>query len=199
MSRVSISITMPDWGRLARELQPEANNLVAATLQTQRAMIFDSGGRYNGRPGWEPLKFRSGQILKDTGTLSKSMGPQNTGMVPSKGVNSIVRFQGNLVTIGTTLGYAPMMNWGTTGLPGGVLRAKAPGGVLAIPLPGGKSATPAAKGIAKGSKGPGRAYLFAKFVRIPARRFDEITAQDEQEITETLAAFIADKINGSGQ
>jgi phage gpG-like protein len=197
MSRVTLRIDMPDWGRIARELQPEANNLIAATLQTQRAMIFDSEGRYNGRPGWAPLKFRSGQILKDTGTLSKSIGPQNSGMVPSKGVNSIVRLQGDTVTIGTSLGYAAMMNWGTTGLPGGVLRAKAPGGVLAIPLPGGKSATPAAKGIAKGSKGPGRALLFAKYVRIPARRFDEITSLDEQEIRETLAAFIADKINGS--
>lgn len=111
-TEIKIDFQTPDWRGFARQLKKSLPGVLAATMQTQRAMIFDSEGKYNGRPGWEPLKCRDGQILKDTGTLSKSMGPQNDGLVPGKDVGSIVRSDIGLVTIGTNIAYAHVHNEG---------------------------------------------------------------------------------------
>lgn len=141
---IEINFDFPDLKKKVEAARDEINLTLAAALQTNRAMLFDSEGNYNGHPGWAPLVFRSGQILSNRGALRKSLAP-----VPAKGragPDGIVELAPNLVTIGTSLKYAAMMNWGTTNLPGGVLkpvRAKA----LKIPIPQGQSATDAAKSV----------------------------------------------------
>ena len=165
--------------------------LLAATMQTHRAMMFDKDGADTGKAAWAPLKFRKGRPLQDSGTLRKSMAPQNDGIRPGQGTDGIVKIMGNEVTIGTSIAYAGMMNDGTTKMPGGVLKpvnAQA----LKIPLPSGKRATDAAKGLRK-SEGK---FMFRKSVKIPARPMNEVTEQDAKEWSDTLAAYIAELMRG---
>lgn len=169
---------IPNFEAKLRAAMPELRLFVAANMQTNRAMLFDKSGSHNGHEAWPAPKFRSGQPLKLTGTLAKSIGPKVSD--PNKPVQSkggIVRIQGDLVTIGTNLIYAAMMNWGTTKLPGGKLVAKN-AQALAIPIPPGKKATAAGK---KARKEHGNT-MFVKSVKIPERRFDEWTAEDEREL-----------------
>ena len=141
---------------------------IAASMQTNRAELFYSEGSNNGHKFWSRLKFRDGMILQKSGKLRKSISP--TPANGHAGSNGIVRISPDHVTIGTNLYYASMMNFGTTKMPGGVLkpvRAKA----LKIPNPSG-------------------GFLFRKSVRIPERRFDEWTDQDQAEMEFTLVNTI---------
>lgn len=150
MSLVGLHWRFPDWERKFHAAERELNLFVAASLQTNRGMMFDQEGGSNGHPKWAGLVLRNGMILSRRGTLRKSMAPYQAKGQP--GPDGIVRFGSETVTIGTRLLYARMMNDGTAGLPGGVLRpvhAKA----LAIPLPAGKAATEAAKELRKKSVG----------------------------------------------
>lgn len=174
---IKIEWKMDDLLEKIQQNRRELDLVIAASLQTNRGMLFAKEGAYNGHPGWAPLKFRNGMILSDRGTLRKSLAPQPaTGMA---GPDGIVQFQGDMVTIGTRLAYAAMMNWGTTNLPGGVLRpvkAKA----LKIPVP--KSIDPAG-------------FIFRKSVRIPARRFDELNDQDQAELREVVTQKVLEILN----
>src|SRR5260221_14110145 len=98
--------------------------VLAASMQTNRAMMFDKDGADNGKVKWKPLDtyFRSGRPLQDRGTLRQSMGPTNDGIRPGMGPSGIMQINGPEVVIGTSLLYAGMMNDGTTKLPGGVLK-----------------------------------------------------------------------------
>lgn len=148
MSLVGISFEFPDLYSKLKNALPEINRFVAAQMQTNRGMLFDAEGAYNGHKKWAPLVLRHGQILSDRGNLRKSLAPTNAKGYPGR--DGIVRFEGESITIGTRLVYASLMNDGTASLPGGVLRpvnAQA----LAIPLPAGKSATDTAKGLQRGS------------------------------------------------
>lgn len=133
---IDIKFTFPDMlGALQKNME-EINLFIAANMQTNRAMLFDAEGAYNGHEKWAPLKFRRGRILQDRGTLKKSMGPTNDGSHPVRTKDGILQMQGETVTIGTTLAYAQLMNDGTKKLSGGVItpvRAKA----LKIPAPPG--------------------------------------------------------------
>ena len=148
---------------------------IAATMQTQRAMIFDKEGAYNGRQKWAPLKFRTGQILSDKGTLRKSIGPTTNGMTPVKSKGSIVRFEAETVTIGTDIAYAMIHDQG------GVI-TPINGKFLVFKVPKGK----------RGSR-----FIFAKKVTIPARTFSDITGPDTDEIQETMAGLVAGIFNGA--
>lgn len=108
---VAIKINMPDFTITAKKLQ-KIPKLVAATMQTQRGLIFDAEGAYNGRKRWAPLKTRIGQILTNTGTLRKSIGPNNNGIEPKTASGTILKFTGDLVTIGTNVAYASIHNEG---------------------------------------------------------------------------------------
>lgn len=145
---VDIDFKFPDLEKKMKMAEEEINLFIAAQIQFNRGMLFDQEGAYNGRPKWEDLKFRNGQILSNRGTLRKSIAPYNPRGVP--GPDGIVRFSADTITVGTKLGYARMMNDGTTKMPGGVLRpvnAKA----LKIPVPKGSNAGPAAKAIQAGA------------------------------------------------
>jgi len=166
MSLVDIELQLPDFAAVAERANRDIPGLIAATLQTQRGMIFDNEGAYNGRRKWQKLKCRKGMILSDTGTLRKSIGPRNDGLKPTEGPNTIVRLSGGLegtVTIGTSIAYAAVHNYGATIVP---VRAKA----LRFKC--------------------GRRWIFAKKVTIPARPFADFTKQDERELVTTVENYI---------
>lgn len=142
MGGVDVEFQFPNWPAKIRRAQRELNLFIAAQIQFNRGMLFDTEGSHNGRPGWETLKLRAGMILSKRGTLRKSIAPFNPSGTPGR--DGIVRFAGDVIQVGTQLAYARMMNDGTTKLPGGVLRPKR-AKALKIPLPSGASATPAAK------------------------------------------------------
>ncbi|NJM94450.1 MAG: hypothetical protein HC842_07145 [Cytophagales bacterium] len=118
---------MPDLAARFKQKQGELNLFLAATMQTNRAMLFDREGSYNGHEKWEPLKIRKGMILSDRGNLRRSIAPAMADGRPGPG--GFVRFQGNVVTLGTALKYAPIQNFG------GVVRAK---NVEALKIPLGR-------------------------------------------------------------
>lgn len=172
---IDIDFKMPD---LEARVKSKLNKIylgIAASIQTNRAELFYNEGSYNGHKKWAPLKFRSGMILQKSGNLRRSMAPDNPKGLA--GQDGIVRFEPDKVTVGTKLFYAAMMNFGTTKMPGGVLKpvkAKA----LKIPV-----------------QGRGK-FIFRKSVKIPARRFDEWTADDQIEIEATVANLIAGAMRG---
>lgn len=173
---IKLDLKLPNLAQKFKEHQRDMMMVLAASMQTNRAMMFDKSGADNGKEKWAPLVLRRGKPLQLTGTLRKSMGPSNDGINPGKGPSSKLNISGTTVTIGTELSYAPMMNDGTTKMPGGVLKptqAKA----LKIPLGGGK-------------------FMFRKSVKIPARPMNEVTEQDRQEWADTLANFIAEVLRG---
>lgn len=146
MSLLEINFEMPAWNAKLRRALPELYLTLAAAMQTNRGELFDAEGAANGHEGWAPLKFRQGQILSMRGNLRKSIAPQGRSGRPGPG--GIVKMGDGIVTIGTDLIYAKLMNDGTAMLPGGVLKpvnAKA----LKIPLPAGKRATPLAQELRK--------------------------------------------------
>ncbi len=135
---IEISFTFPDWAERIKAHEAELDLFTAAMVQTNRGLLFDAEGGRNGHKKWVPLRLRSGQILSNRGALRQSIAPFNPRGQP--GPDGIVKFAGDVIVMGTRLGYARMMNDGTTKMPGGVLRprnAKA----LKIPLPAGASAT----------------------------------------------------------
>lgn len=199
---LDIDFKFPDWAGKLRKKQSELQLFLAAQIQTNRGELFDSEGSHNGHKRWQDLKFRNGMILSSRGTLRKSIAPYNPKGRP--GPDGIVRFAGDMVIVGTKLLYARMMNDGTTKMPGGVLRpvrAKA----LKIPLPSGKSATPLAKKLRKTATTlthpkPGggvtkERVIFRKFVRIPARPYDQWNNQDQREVDIALKNKIVEVLN----
>lgn len=168
MTDVVIELRMPDWDAAREQLQAAIPGLIAATVQTQRGLIFDAEGAYNGRQKWAGLKCRDGQILKKRGTLSQSIGPKNDGEKPAHTTGSIVRMTGGLegtVTVGTSIAYAAVHNYGAIIRP---VRAKA----LRFRCFG--------------------KWTFRKKVVIPPRPFADWTAEDTAELVATVENKIAD-------
>lgn len=173
---VRVEVKFPKWLEKLNASQQRIGMFVAAQMQTNRGMMFDKEGANNGHPKWAPLKSRSGMILSKTGTLRKSIAPLNpTGKA---GPGGVVQIRGTLkdqqVGIETRLGYAPMMNFGTTGLPGGVL------------VPKNKKALR--------FKVNGK-WVFAKSVKIEERRFDQWNNLDKDEMTVALTNLVARILN----
>lgn len=175
---VQIRLKVPKAFSNPPDIWDETKEVLAATLQTNRGFLFMESGRYNGHEPWAPLRYRKGQPLMKSGArgLSGSMAPRVTknGTVPGKGPNSILRYTAGIVTIGTTLPYASLMNWGTSQMPGGVMKAKN-AQALRFKI--------------------GRRWVFCKSVKIPPRRFDTFTPADVEEIETTLANTIARLLN----
>lgn len=174
---VEAEFKMPDLKKRFNASQERISRFIAAQIQTNRGMMFDKEGAYNGHQKWAPLKYREGQILKKRGDLSRSIGPQGSKGYP--GANGIVRISGTIkrlqVSVGTSLKYAAMMNWGTAGLPGGVLVAK----------------TKKCLRFKVGNK-----WVMVHSVKIPARRFDGWNEQDKQELSGALRNLIVRILNG---
>lgn len=197
---VALALKFPD---LSAKLQASADKVrqeLVVAMQTNRGMLFDAEGAFNGHTPWAPLLLRAGQILANRGVLKKSLAPGTTS--GQAGDGGYVRADAQIVTIGTDIAYASTMNWGTTRMPGGVMRptnAQA----LRIPLPEGKKATETAKEIGKGRKrstdarsGKDQKFMFVKSVKIPARRFDNMTPQDERDFRDALEAALVEALRG---
>ena len=201
MTKVSFEFKFPDLASKLKKHEDEIQRFVAAQMQFNRGMLFDKEGAYNGHTKWPSLKLRTGQILSKRGTLRKSMAPTSANGTP--GPDGIVRFSGPMITIGTKLIYASMMNWGTSNLPDGVLRPKN-ALALMIPIPGGKSATEGAKALAKtgkrikrdvGGKTKSQKVIFRKYVRIPPRRFDDWTTEDQYDLDVALTSKLTEVLS----
>lgn len=120
-----------EGGPLQKELRGiAAEKGVQAIIGQAIHANFDAGG-----PGWEPLKFRKGQILKKTGLLIRS--------VTTPGAQgNVARVQGSTIKWGTSLPYAKIHNEG-----GKIVAEK--GKAIKIPIPQGDKAGPAARAINK--------------------------------------------------
>ena len=187
---IDAKFTFPDLAEKLRAHRHRIDAEMIVAMQTNRGMLFDNEGAYNGHAKWDSPMLRSGQAGKQRGTLSKSLAPGTPS--GEAGPEGIVRVDGSTYTIGTNVAYAAMFNWGTTKMPDGIMRpvrAKA----LRIPLPSGKKATPVAKALRKsGSDG----FIFRKWVKIPPRRFDDITDQDAAQFQAAFTAIIAEVMRG---
>jgi len=180
---IEISYTVPALDKILRQHENDILMVMAATMQANRGMMFDAEGGDNGKEKWAPLNWRKGRILQKRGTLRKSFSPMNDGKKPGRSQGSVVRTIGNAVQIGTSLLYAKMMNDGTTKMPGGVLRpvnAKA----LKIPAPEGVKIEGAKDG-----------FIFRKSVKIPARPMDTMSAEDDEEISQTVMNYVMEILN----
>jgi len=174
---INIDLKITDYLAIFEDHKEDIMNLLAATMQTNRAMMFDKDGADNGKEEWAPLKWRSGRPLQHRGTLRKSFAPFNDGIKPGHGQDTIIHIAYPMAVIGTKLAYAQLMNDGTTKMPGGVLRpvkAKA----LKIPAPNGEEG-----------------FIFRKSVKIPARPMDTITEEDNEEIAKTVENYITEILN----
>lgn len=195
---IKLDLTIPKLDEIFKKHERDIMGVMAATMQTNRSMMFDKDGADNGKKKWADPVFRQGRPLQDSGELRKSWAPTNNGRKPGHSPNGILRIMNNEVQIGTTLYYARLMNDGTAHMSGGVMRptnAQA----LMIPMPSGKKATDAAAGMktktVQNSLGEEQNVIFRKSVRIPGRSMDEITEQDATEFSETLANYISEVLS----
>lgn len=215
MSLVGIQTKFPPWLLAIRQRESDIYLLIAATLQTNRGMMFDTDNA--GRTPWAPLKLRDGQPLSKTGALRQSFAPRNDGVRPGYGEGTIVRIGDGVVTVGTTLAYAPIHNTG------GVIRP-VKSKFLWIPLPDGKAMsanapTEETKALRKQAPrkrkdsgwiwkkvpdGPllvrapsGRVFLLAKQVTIPKRPMDEWVAADQKELEQTVLSKLEEILNAA--
>jgi phage gpG-like protein len=172
VSKIDLSFRFPDLGARFKRHQRDILLVLAASMQTNRAMMFDKDGADNGKAKWAPPKLREGRPLQLSGYLRKSFAPQNDGIVPGRSDKTIVKTAGTRAIIGTSIKYAHVLNDGTAKLPGGVIKAKK-ASALKIPIAGGK-------------------FMFRKSVKIEARRMNEVTDQDAAEWSDTLANYISE-------
>lgn len=166
---LNIKFKFPKWEAKIAQNRERINLFLAAQMQTNRAMLFDAEGAYNGHKKWAPLKFRKGQILSKTGALRKSIGPVTDGVTPKHNAGSIVKISNDVVTIGSNLAYAKVQNDGAKIVP---VRAQA----LKIPTGNGK-------------------FIFRKSAIIPARQFNGLNKEDKSEFAEALSNFITELLN----
>lgn len=193
---IDIKFEWPELDKLLQDKQDEIQLFVAGYAQYNRAMMFDAEGASNGHPKWAPLAFRSGMILSDKGVLRKSIAPNTNPNSPASRANgTILEISKDVVTIGTNLMYARLMNDGTSKMPDGVMKATN-AKALKIPIPGGANATDGAKGIKPNLKQGKQKFIFRKSVRIPARPFDQWNEQDSMELAGALKNKILEVLNG---
>lgn len=197
---IDLKLSFPKLDEIFKAHEKQIMGVLAASMQTNRAMMFDKDGADNGKKKWADPVFRRGRPLQASGDLRRSMAPMNDGKTPAHTPNGILKLHGNMVQIGSNLVYARLMNDGTAHMAGGVLKpinAKA----LKIPLPAGVNATGDAKNAANGAKdiqdefGNKERVLFRRSVKIPARTMDEVTKEDEKEWSETLANYISEVLS----
>lgn len=211
---VGISLKFPDWLLKIRQSENDIYLLVAATLQTNRGLMFDNANA--GRSAWARPKLRDGAPLSQRGPLRQSFAPTNDGKRPGQHPDGIVKINQDTVTIGTKVVYAETHNRGA------VIRPKK-AKFLWIPLPAGKAnssnaPTDEAKGLRKSAgrkkkgqdwkwtktpNGPllvtapsGKVFLLAKKVTIPKRPLDQWNDMDQAELEETVINKLAEILNG---
>lgn len=169
MDVLEVKFKFPRLDERLKKNRKRIEQFIAAAMQTNRALLFDQSGEYNGHEKWAPLKFRTGKPLLLRGNLRRSIAPQNDGVRPKQGDNGIVEFRNGIVKIGTKVKYASIQDQG------GIVRAKN-AKALKIPL----------------EKG----FIFRKSVEIPARNFSSITPEDRQEFNDAMKAVLVEVLSG---
>lgn len=213
---------------ILKENKTNIYKFIIANVHENRGELFDRSGDMPGHEPWAPLwplGRRAGEKpLLDRGTLRKSLGPGSPG--------GYAVVQGSQIIIGTRLKYAKLMNWGTTKMPDGKLKAKR---AQALKIPVGKDVEAPLK-VTKNSiekrlqslqskmasaknrnkkrlsqqiqtlklQIKNRTYktgkfIFRKSVRIPARRFDIWTEEDNKELMSALKIEVARILNGKNR
>lgn len=124
---VSIQLVIPDYLERFKRNFPRIVQAIAADIQTNRGLLFDNEGAYSGHSKWKDLAsglnrkvakngLQSRQILRKSGALKNSIGPQNPTGAP--GPNGSVTYGGDyrqpIVKVGTSLKYAKILNDGGT-------------------------------------------------------------------------------------
>lgn len=178
---VSISLKMPDLlGRFQGQLK-RLQLAIASDIQTNIGLRFDSQGAYNGHEKWADLSsgknlkrakngLQSRQVLKKSGALKNSIGPQGATGLP--GPNGYVEFEGDataaVVRVGTNLAYARIHNQG---------------GVISHPG--------SENGFGRGIK------IAAHDIPMPRRNFTDWNQTDQQNLEVTVKNTIEAILNGS--
>jgi phage gpG-like protein len=169
---LQVKFNLPGWAEKFKASMNDLQGKALATLQTNRGMLFRNEGAYNGHEKWKPLKSRKGQILADTGTLKNSIAPKTANKDhPVAGPNGILKFSGDVMTIGSTVKYAAVHNYGA------VIKPKT-------------------KDMLRWKDAKG--WHVAKQVKIPARPFLDgaWNLEDQEELNTTMANMCARIFNG---
>jgi phage gpG-like protein len=220
---IKVQITGKTLKDILREHKNEIYKFIVANIHENRGELFDKSGNMPGHEPWAPLweLGRQGQPLLNRGTLRKSLGPNGPG--------GFTYIQGSKIIVGTKLKYAKLMNFGTTQMPDGKLRAKR---AKALMIPVNKDVEAPLKLTKKTHEKrllqlqqqlksaknrqkkrisekiqriklqlQNRTYktgkfIFRKWVRIPARRFDIWNEQDNAELMQALQTELVRILNG---
>lgn len=192
---VKATVKFPDYKAQLKKNIVSVLNVAAATMQTNRGMIFKNEGGYNGHQRWKKPLLRAGAALQDRGGLKRSIAPPNNGLKPGKGPNGIVEISGLTVSVGTKWKQAAILNYGGIIKP---VHAKA----LKIPLPSGRNATSVARTVKsttiKTTREDGKVqkkkFMFLKKVVIPPRDYLSWNAQDQEELNETVVNYLMTRV-----
>ncbi len=161
-----------DLERALKANEKRISEVMAATIQTNRGLLFANEGAHNGHAKWAPLKWRDGQILADTGALKNSIAPKIPPGSESPGTpgrGGYIEYSGDIrsktVVVGTEIKYANTHDKGAVIKPvtKQVLRFRGPGG---------------------------KGWVFARSVTIPRREFTGWNEQDTEELEQTLKNLI---------
>jgi phage gpG-like protein len=223
---IKVTVEGKKLSDILKENRAKIYKFIIANIQENRGELFDRSGAMPGHKPWAPLwelSRRAGdKPLLDRGTLRKSLGPGSPG--------GYAVVQGGKIIVGTTLKYAALMNFGTTKMPDGKLKAKR---AQALKIPVAKEVDAPLK-VTKNSiekrlknlqaqlneaktKGAKRTlsrqvarlkmqiqnrtyktgkFIFRKWVRIPERRFDIWTKEDNEELMEAVKIELSRILNG---
>lgn len=158
MANIKIDIDDGGLQRKLNALQAAATNktplytAIGVALSSRIRLCFKLGIDPWGNP-WAALKMRKGQPLRDTGRLQRSITS---------------RADGQGVTVGTNVTYAPVQQFGATIAPKKAKR-------LVFPGPSGK-------------------LIFAKKVVIPSRKFLPLRRDGVVELPPSWAAIVRGRI-----
>ena len=66
---INLELQITDFMAIFESRKDDIMDVLAAAMQTNRAMMFDQDGADNGKQAWAPLKWRRGRPLQKRGTL----------------------------------------------------------------------------------------------------------------------------------
>lgn len=177
---VKIDFNMPDLGERFRAHHSRLAIAIASDIQTNRGLLFDAEGNYNGHTKWKDLAsglnkktaangLQVRQILRRKGTLKNSIAPSSHS--GTAGPQGYVRTEGDysnpVVTVGTNVKYARIHN------EGGIINH-----------PGSNN------GFGRGIKIP------AHKIPMPKRNFTDWTEEDMKSLEAVVANTIVEILNG---
>lgn len=177
---VSIDIKIPNYLKRLQGSLKRIQIAMAADIQTNRGLMFDAEGAYNGHPKWKDLKsgankriakngMQERQILRKSGALKNSIAP--TGASGRAGPGGTVILEGTIaapaVRVSTQIKYAAIHDKGGT-----------------IRHPG------TANGFGKGIKIP------AHDIEMPRRNFSDWNRQDQKQMGIMLKNLLSEILNG---